>query len=177
MSLSKKHNEFIQQIAQGIQQERAYCTTIGNKTTTGNTARSQGSKLCKRYAKEIAEAKEKLKKVVEQANEESIAQIAKLDIMKSADRMAYLTKIIKGEIKVPYSEVKWNPVSKAFETIQFEDLATHNARIMAIAELNKMDGSYAPSKIETKVESDNLNTEQLTYSEAMDIKYGKGNWN
>lgn len=68
-------------------------------------------------------------------------------IMSTEERKEYLTKLIYGEIEVPYKEVKWNPVTKAFETIEFVELAGHTARINAIAELNKMEGDYAPNKI------------------------------
>ena len=68
-------------------------------------------------------------------------------IMTAEERKEYLTQIIKGEIEVPYTEVKYNPGIKSFETIQFVELASHTARINAIAELNKMEGDHAPTKV------------------------------
>lgn len=67
-------------------------------------------------------------------------------IMSAIERKDYLTKIITGEIEIPYTEVKWDTVQKKFVTIKFVELAPHTARISAIAELNKMDGEYAPHK-------------------------------
>jgi hypothetical protein len=75
------------------------------------------------------------------------AEAAKEAVMSKQEREEYLTKLIKGDIEIPYTEVKWNPVSKSFETIQFVELASHGARISAISELNKMGGDYAPSKV------------------------------
>ena len=68
-------------------------------------------------------------------------------IMTADERKEYLTKIILGEIQVPYQEVKWNPLTKEFETIDFVELANHSTRISAISELNKMEGDYAPTKV------------------------------
>jgi hypothetical protein len=62
-------------------------------------------------------------------------------------RKELLSKIATGQIKIATKEVKWNAVTKKFQTIPFIELPTHTARISAIAELNKMDGDYAPTKV------------------------------
>ncbi len=67
--------------------------------------------------------------------------------MSADERKEYLTKIITGEIEIPYKEVKWDHDQKKFVKVDFIELSNHNARIAAIAELNKMDGSYAPNKM------------------------------
>jgi hypothetical protein len=68
-------------------------------------------------------------------------------IMCSMQRKEYLTKLIKGEIKIPTKRSYYNPVSKSFETETVSVEADANARIKAIAELNKMEGDYAPTKL------------------------------
>jgi hypothetical protein len=72
----------------------------------------------------------------------------KSKILTSLERQAYLSSLVKGEVEIPYKEVKWNPVEKKFQTVAFVELASHSARIAAIAELNKMDGSHSPTKSE-----------------------------
>jgi hypothetical protein len=83
--------------------------------------------------------------------EEQVAKEAgelKSKILTSLERQAYLSSLVKGEVEIPYKEVKWNPVEKKFQTVAFVELASHSARIAAIAELNKMDGSHSPTKSE-----------------------------
>jgi hypothetical protein len=89
----------------------------------------------------------KLKKKIDELDEQAAIEARKKHIMTAEERKEFLTKLIHGEIEVPYTEVKYNPAKKKFETIQFVELAGHQARISAIAELNKMEGDYAPTKI------------------------------
>lgn len=88
------------------------------------------------------------KKIDEQTDIEVGKEIKKrkIKLMSAIQRKVYLEKIATGKIKIPYTEVKWNPKLNKFETIKFKELAPHTARISAIAELNKMSGDYAPSK-------------------------------
>ena len=92
-------------------------------------------------------------RIKEQAEQEVVKEAAELKtkIMTSLERQAYLSAIIKGEVEIPYKEVKWNPDEKKFQTVSFVELAPHNARIAAIAELNRMDGSHAAQKIDATV--------------------------
>ena len=75
----------------------------------------------------------------------------KSKIMTAIERQEYLTKIISGEVEIPYKEIKWDSEQKKFVTISFVELAPHTARISAIAELNKMDGSYSADKHEHSI--------------------------
>ena len=142
MAKGKQHINFIQQIAKGVQQEEAYRLTIGNKSTTSASARAQGSKLCKKYAIEIQQERERLKKVVEVAQDKKVAEIAQKDIMSKAERMELLTKIAKGEIKVK------RPFVIGGKIMEYPSEPDHNDRIKAAAELSKMEGDYAPTKQE-----------------------------
>ena len=56
--ISSKHIEFINLVVKGVSQQEAYILTSTNKHLTKPTARVEGSKLAKRYAKEIQERKE-----------------------------------------------------------------------------------------------------------------------
>ena len=91
---------------------------------------------------------EAIKKELEKVDKDAAIEARKKAIMPPNQRKEYLTKIILGEIEVPYSEVKYNAGIKCFETFEFIELASHTARINAIAELNKMEGDYAPTKVD-----------------------------
>jgi len=94
---------------------------------------------------------EALKKELAEVDKQAAIEARKRAIMSAEERKEYLTKLINGKIKVPYTEVKWDAVQKKFVTIKFVELATHSSRISAIAELNKMEGDYAPQKINADI--------------------------
>ena len=89
-----------------------------------------------------------IKTIIAEVDKEAAIDARKKAIMTAGERKEYLTKIILGEIEVPYTEVKYNAGAKVFETFEFMELASHTARINAIAELNKMEGDYAPTKVD-----------------------------
>lgn len=93
------------------------------------------------------------KRIQELAEGNVAKQVEALEskIMSVIERKDYLTKIITGEIEIPYTEVKWDTKQKKFVTIKFVELSPHTARISAIAELNKMGGDYAPSKTDINI--------------------------
>jgi hypothetical protein len=91
---------------------------------------------------------EAIKKELEEIDKQAAIEARKKAIMTAEERKEYLTRIINGEIEVPYTEVKYNAGLKMFETFEFMELASHTARINAIAELNKMEGDYAPTKVD-----------------------------
>ena len=140
MELPSKHIEFVQLVAKGVQQEEAYRLTIGNKDTTSGSARAQGSKLAKKYAVLINEERERLRKVVEAANDSKVSEIAQMNIMGKAERMELLTKMAKGELKIK------TPFVIAGKIMEYPAEPTASDRRAAIAELNKMAGDYAPAK-------------------------------
>ena len=84
-------------------------------------------------------------------------QSAKEAVMSKQERLELLSKIAKGDIEIPDSEIKWDIIQKKFVTIKFVKLASHAARVTAIAEMNKMEGDYAPVKIaQTNSKGDDL---------------------
>jgi 5-methylcytosine-specific restriction endonuclease McrBC GTP-binding regulatory subunit McrB len=79
----------------------------------------------------------------------------KLQIMTSAERIDVLTKIAKGQIPLK------KPMVVKDEIIMVPIVPDWNDRKNAIAELNKMDGSYAPIK------------QQIETSGVIKVGYGK----
>lgn len=113
-----------------------------------------GTRTFDRRLKVAQAAVQEEQKRIRATAEDNVAKEAdalKSKIMTSLERQAYLTQIIKGEVEIPYKEIKWDSEQKKFVTISFVELAPHNARISAIAELNKMDGSYSPDKHEHSI--------------------------
>lgn len=103
------------------------------------------------------ENQSKIKEAVAEVDVRAAVEARKKEIMTADERKEYLTKLVQGKIKIPYSEKKWNPDTKKFETLKFVELPNHTARISAIAELNKMDGDYAPAKVaQTDSKGDDL---------------------
>ena len=137
---SLKHTKFIELVANGISQDKAYIEAIAQKKVNGNTARSKGSILAKRYAKEIQQHKDLVKQAINNATSTAITELAEKNILSTAERMEMLSKIAKGEIKIK------KPFVIAGKIMEYPSEPDHNDRTKAIAELNKMDGSYAATK-------------------------------
>lgn len=102
-----------------------------------------------RYIKMYHEALNKWQGLKEKATEEQVSTNTKKAlesaVMSKLDRQLFLTKIIKGEVKIkkPFviaGKIKEHPV-----------LPDAMDRLKAIAELNKMDGDYAPTKINANI--------------------------
>jgi hypothetical protein len=140
VSISPKHTKFIELVANGISQDKAYIEAIAQKKVNGNTARSKGSILAKRYAKEIQEHKELVKQAINNATSTAITELAEKNILSTAERMEMLSKIAKGEVKIK------KPFVIAGKIMEYPSEPDHNDRTKAIAELNKMDGRYAATK-------------------------------
>lgn len=144
MKISAKHTEFIRLVANGTNQSEAYILTNPNKNLTKGTIKVESSKLAKKYADLIAKERDILKVIVEEAQSNRVAEIAQMNIMTSVERMEFLTKMAKGEVKVK------QPFVIGGKIMEYPSEPTFAERRAAIAELNKMDGSYAPTQ--TKIE-------------------------
>lgn len=140
MTLAPKHIEFINLVASGESQSTAYKATVGNKSATIAQVKSKASNLAKKYALLINEERERLRKVVEAANDSKVSEIAQMNIMGKAERMELLTKMAKGELKIK------TPFVIAGKIMEYPAEPTASDRRAAIAELNKMAGDYAPAK-------------------------------
>jgi hypothetical protein len=140
MKLPLKHIEFIRLVANGESQVTAYKVTCGNKAVTSNVAKVKGSQLAKKYANLIAEQRDNLKKVVEEAQKDKVAEIAQMNILTSAQRMEILSNIAQGKLKVK------KPFVIGGKVLEYPSEPDHTDIKNAIAELNKMQGDYAPTK-------------------------------
>lgn len=84
--------------------------------------------------------------ILDEVEVEMEVEAKKRDIIAALDRKEYLTKIVRGEILIQKTEVRWDSKQKKFVTIPINELPSHSTRISAISELNRMDGDYAPTK-------------------------------
>ena len=76
-----------------------------------------------------------------------------VDGLKSAymgkqERLEYLDKIIKGEIEITQKKPFFNIIEKKMQFISVSNTADFTERLKAVAEMNKMQGDYTPTKIE-----------------------------
>ena len=140
MTLAPKHIEFINLIAKGETQSNAYKLSVGKKGVSKQVSEVKGSQLAKKYALLINDERERLRKVVEAANDSKVSEIAQMNIMGKAERMELLTKMAKGELKIK------TPFVIAGKIMEYPAEPTASDRRAAIAELNKMSGDYAPAK-------------------------------
>jgi hypothetical protein len=141
MKLPLKHSEFIRLVANGETQSNAYKLSIGKKGVSKQVSEVKGSQLAKKYANLIAEQRDNLKKVVEEAQKDKVAEIAQMNILTSAQRMEILSNIAQGKLKVK------KPFVIGGKVLEYPSEPDHTDIKNAIAELNKMQGDYAPTKI------------------------------
>jgi hypothetical protein len=162
-SISPKHTKFIELVANGMLQDKAYTEAISKGKANGNTARSKGSTLAKRYAKEIQEHKQLVKQAINNATSTAITEMAEKNILSTAERMEMLSKIAKGEVKIK------KPFVISGKIMEYPSEPDHNDRTKAIAELNKMDGSYAPAETKTTI-TDNRPPSTVTMPDGTKIE-------
>lgn len=86
--------------------------------------------------------KEKLNKKVEALDTEMALESRKRAIMSADERKEYLSALISGDIKAK------RPFVIGGKIMEYPEEPNHSDRIRAIAELNKMDGSYMPAKVD-----------------------------
>lgn len=142
----KSHISFCENVADGASYKMAYLNSVANqgsakKPSSDKTCEQNGSKLAKQYASYIQELKEKIGTAIDKAHETSVLNGTYDNIMSKAERMHRLTEIAKGNVIVR----RTMPGKDA--DIQVEIEPDHMSMIKAMAELNKMDGSYSPTKI------------------------------
>jgi len=73
------------------------------------------------------------------------AEAAKSAVMSKQERLEYLTCIAKGEVKIK------KPFVINGKIMEYPSEPDHSDRMKAIAELNKMDGDYAPTKQQIQI--------------------------
>lgn len=112
---------------------------------------------------EFKAAQIETKKELAKVDLEMAVEERKRVILTAIERKELLTQIALGEVEIPTLEAKWDPVNKIFVMIPFVELPTHQARIKAVEELNKMDGDYAATKQDIKITKLGADLEDETY--------------
>lgn len=149
----KPHVDFCRAVANGSTYKDAYLQVSCKNNTSESTAEQQGSRLAKKYDSYIQELKQKTSEAIDKAYENEAVKEALNGILTKVERMKILCEIALGEIKVKKAII----TSKGIEYLPEEP--DHNDRKNAIAELNKMDGSYAPIQTKTELSSKDSATE------------------
>ena len=140
--LTAKHKQFIQLVASGDTITAAYLATSNNKQLTNGTARANGSKLAKKYEKEIEKAKEKYVGSITNAKEREVVENALKSILSQAEVDAKLCSIISGEFEIEESAF--------FDGVRVKSTRSPNANevVKAIDVYNKRFGANAAQKVE-----------------------------
>ena len=94
-----------------------------------------------RYSDEVKSIQERAKVLSEEA-----ADKASLETLSVAERIDLLVKMAKGEI-----DIEQETTTKDGGIVTITVKPSHSDRRAAIAELNKMDGSYAPAETKTTI--------------------------
>lgn len=144
--LSEKMVEFCRLYASGKMPSEAYSIAFKNDKIA--TCGVNSNKLLKRadIQEQIAKFQALNKSLVDAANDIAIKNIAEGSIAEKIERMQHLTKIMRGEVKIRADRFFFDSKEGAVVAHEVEELPDHAAQIRAIAELNKMDGSYAPAE-------------------------------
>lgn len=107
------------------------------------TSKSAFDRLLKIAKEQHTVKQDAIKKKLQEIDEAAAIEARKLDVMTSYERMQMLTKIARGQIIITRT-IPENENDPVFENIIKPDSIDIKA---AIAELNKMDGSYTPIKV------------------------------
>lgn len=93
------------------------------------------------------EAQKQIKESILKDDAIKALEAEKEAIMTAIERKKLLTQLAKGEIKIPDVELKYDTKNGCWEKCDIEVLPSHQVRLNAISELNKMEGDYAPTKL------------------------------
>jgi len=146
--LSEKMVEFCRLYASGKMPSEAYSVAFKNDKIA--TCGVNSNKLLKRsdIQEQIAKFQALNKSLVDAANEIAIKDIAEGSIADAKERMQILTQIIRGEIPLN------KPMVVDKQIVEISTVPDWSDRRAAIAELNKMDGSYAATKTDITVKQE-----------------------
>lgn len=142
--LNEKQIKFCKNIAMGLGISQAYQDAFigaGKGTSAVNANRLLKKPEIKSKIKEFQETN---KRIVNKANQKAADKVSEGEIASIQERMVILTKIARGEIPLTKPMVCDGVIEMVPVIPDWMD------RNKAIAELNKMDGSYAPTKVEQK---------------------------
>lgn len=161
MAISKEHNAFIDAVAKGVDFKTAYATQCNPNATDAN-CKSQGSRLAKKYALEIQQAKEKAQEAIQQARDSNAVKEALNDILSQAEVDAILSDFISGKkFKVTVTDAFGN-------THDREITPSLSERRAAIETYNKRFGSNEAEKKKIEIE-DKRTTIKLSNGSEIDL--------
>ena len=155
MKITAKHLEFIRLVANGETQWKSYNLSFPKKNLSKQTCEVEGSKLAKKYALQIQQARENAQKAIEQANKEKEAEIALKQILTQAEVDAKLCKIINGEL---IEVQQLNTQGKVFKALITPTISEQR---LAIETYNKRFGSNEAIKTEIKADIQTSYTDKI----------------
>ena len=143
----------VEEIKQGKRSTEIF-KTINKRFGTKNN-------LFYKYFKEAEDAyfkaNKRLKKKIEEVDTVLAIESRKREVMRSDDRKEYLTKVILGKTKV-------QKIIVVGGVAEYMDIAPdHKERLAALAELNKMEGDYSPTKTVVQIEKLGADAIEETY--------------
>lgn len=104
------------------------------------TSKSAFDRLLKIAKDQHTVAQQLIKSKLAIIDEQAAINSRKKAIMNADERKEWLTKMINGEMKAK------RPFVINGKIMEYPEDPSHNDRLKALAELNKMDGEYAPTK-------------------------------
>ena len=152
--ISAKHQEFIRLVAKGVNNMEAYKSiqsiTKHNQSITKGTAKAQGSKLAKKYALEIQQAKEKDAKLIEGVKDNETLKTALNGILSQAEADLINSKILNGTLEVEKIVIIAGKAQKIMVKPSHSDISS------AYDAHNKRFGSNAPVKTEVDLTANKI---------------------
>lgn len=146
--MAKPGRDFIvEAIVKQLEQGISFDTCLKLSATKWNLTRSTFIRRWKEAGLQHTAAQQAIKAALANDHTVQALQAAKEAIMTAAERKEYLTRIVKGEVTTTLKKPFWNPVLEKMTMVPVENPADMMERLRAIAELNKMDGDYAPQKV------------------------------
>ena len=121
--LTPKREKFVQNLVKGMSQREAYKNSFNAKNMKDTTIDKKASELFK-------------KEEIRGRYDELVKRLEDTTIMDAKERMKWLSKVIKGDVKEKYTY--WDN-GEQYDGEKEADLTT---KIKAMDTLNKMDGVY-----------------------------------
>jgi len=108
-------------------------------------------KYVKIAREEVEDVRQKAKLAADEAYIRAVSRSAVNMVMSRQERLEYLTQVIRGEIKITRA------YTVAGIVVETPEEPSHGDRLKALAEINKMEGDYAPTKIaQTTIEGQDI---------------------
>jgi len=140
----------IDAIIKQIEQGKSFDTCLKLSATKWNLTRSTFIRRWNIANEQHTEKQQTIKAALAKVDEQAAIDARKKAIMTSDERKEYLTRILNGELKV------MKPFVIAGKIMQYPHEPDHSDRLKALAELNKMEGDYAPAKTDVNIKGGNV---------------------